>query len=75
MLKFAILCIMIYFIVMWAFMMGNTLTGYSIPWLDETADKLSNIGIGILILFLIFFVSACVYGIVAKDPNFVGVIK
>ena len=70
MLKFAILCIMIYFIVMWAFMMGDTLTGYSIPWLDETADKLSNIGIGILIVFVIFFFVICTYAVATDDPSF-----
>lgn len=70
MFKIAFLCIMIYFIVMWAFMMGDTLTEYSIPWLDETADKLSNIGIGIILVFIIFFFVICAYGVATGNPSF-----
>lgn len=67
------LVVMIYFIVAWAFMMGDTLTGYSIPWLSKTADKLADISNVILLVFIIALFSLCSYGAVTDDPSFVGV--
>lgn len=75
MFKYLLLVLMIYFIIMWAFMMGDTLTGYSIPWLDKTAEKMANIGIVILLIFVIAFFSVFTYGVVTDDPSFVEAIK
>lgn len=75
MLNFAILCIMIYVIVMCAFMMSNALTGYSIPWLDKITEKLASIGIVILLIFVIAFFSIFTYGVVTDDPSIVEVMK
>ena len=70
-----ILGVMIYFTVTWAFMMGDTLTGYSIPWLSKTADKLADISNAILLVSVIAFFSVCAYGVATDDPSFVGVMK
>lgn len=70
-----ILGVMIYFIVMWAFMMGDVHTGYSIPWLGKTVDMLARIGNVILLVFIIALFSVCAYGAVTDDPSFVGVMK
>ena len=70
-----LLGVMIYTIVMCSFMVGNMLTGFSIPWLDKTADKLSSIGIVILLVSVIAFFSVCAYGVATDDPSFVGVMK
>ena len=44
-LKFTLLCLMIYSIVMWAFMMSNVLTGFSIPWeKKQKADDEIKVG-------------------------------
>lgn len=67
--------VMIYTIVMCSFMVGNMLTGFSIPWLYKTADKLSRIGIAILLVSVIAFFSVCAYGIATDDPSFVGVME
>lgn len=67
--------VMIYFIVAWAFMMGDTLTRYSVPWLSKTADKLADISNVILFVFIIALFILCTYGAVTDDPSFVGVMK
>lgn len=58
--------VMIYFIVAWAFMMGDTLTGYSVPWLSKTADKLADISNVVLLVFIIALFSLCTYGAVTE---------
>lgn len=75
MFKIIFLCIMIYFIVMLTFMMGDTITGYSIPWLGKTADKMASIGIVILLIFVIAFFSVFTYGVVTDDPSVVEAMK
>lgn len=67
--------VMIYFIVAWAFMMGDTLTGYSIPWLSKTADKLESVSNVFLLVFIIALFNLCAYGALTDDPSFVGVMK
>ena len=75
MLKFAILCIMIYSIVMCAFMVSNVLTGFSIPWLDKITEKLARAGVVITLALVIAAFGILVYGIATMDPSFVGVMK
>ena len=64
---------MIYFTVMWAFMISDMHTGFSIPWLGKTVDKLASIGKVILLVYIIVLFILCAYGTVTDDPGFVGV--
>ena len=75
MLKFAFLALIIYSIVMCAFMVSNVLTGFSIPWLDKITKKLANTGAAITLALVIAAFGILVYGIATNDPSFVGVIK
>lgn len=75
MLKFAFLALMIYFVVMCAFMMSNVLTGFSILWLDKITEKLARAGAVITLALVIAAFGIIVYGIATMDPSFVGVMK
>ena len=74
-LNLAFRCAMIYIIVMWAFMMGDTLTGYSIPWLTKTAHVLAYIGIVVLFIYAIVTFGVITYAVIANDPSIVEAIK
>ena len=74
-LKFTFLAIIIYSIVMCAFMMSNVLTGFSIPWLDKITEKLARAGVVITLALVIAAFGILVYGIATMDPSFVGVMK
>lgn len=74
-LKFTLLCLIIYSIVMCAFMMSNVLTGFSIPWLDKITEKLARAGVVITLALVIAAFGILVYGIATMDPSFVGVMK
>lgn len=75
MLKLALLGLVIYSIVMCAFMMSNVLTEFSIPWLDEITEKLARAGVVITLALVITAFGIIVYGIATMDPSFVGVMK
>lgn len=74
-LKFTLLCIIIYSIVMCAFMVSNVLTEFSIPWLDKITEKLARAGVVITLALVIAAFGILVYGIATMDPSFVGVMK
>ena len=73
--KFTLLCLMIYSIVMCAFMMSNVLTGFSIPWLDKITEKLARAGVVITLAIVIVAFGIFAYGIATMDPSFVEVLN
>lgn len=75
MFKYLLLVLMIYFIIMWAFMMADVGTNFSVPWISETAEVMSRIAILLLFLFVILGCGVLVYGVVTMDPRIVGVLE
>lgn len=74
-LNLAFTCVLIYFIVMCAFMMSNVLTGFSIPWLDKITEKLARAGVVITLAIVIVAFGIFAYWIATDDLSFVGVMK
>lgn len=74
MFKYLFLALMIYLIIMWAFMMADVGTNFSVPWISETAEVMRIIGILLLFFFVIFGCGVLVYVVVTMDTRIVGVL-
>lgn len=66
MFKIIFLAIGVYALIMCFFMIADVLTGYGIPFISDTADKLASIGLVIMLVLCMAAVCILVYGVIAS---------